>query len=72
MKMRVTAPCEVDGVPHSVGDVVDVTQAGEVNRLTHYGQAVPVSDGTDTTKKAVKATTKAKASRAKASTNKEK
>jgi hypothetical protein len=44
MRMRITAPCTVNSEPKNVGEIADVTEPGEVARLTHYGQAVPVDD----------------------------
>lgn len=51
VRMRVTAPCVIDGAPRKVGEIVEVKQAGEQHRLSYYGQAVAETDG-----KAVKAT----------------
>lgn len=47
MRMRITAPCTVNGAPQDIGETVDVTEAGEIHRLTHYGQAVPAEDETE-------------------------
>lgn len=44
MRMIMTAPGEVGGVRREIGDEVDVENAGEVNRLTFYGQAVPAEE----------------------------
>ncbi|MCR2051819.1 hypothetical protein NSA19_02910 [Actinomyces bowdenii] len=42
MKMRITAPVEIDGEWPDVGDVIDIQEPGLVSRLLHFGQAVLV------------------------------
>lgn len=46
MRLRITAPVEIDGQWAQTGDVIDVTEPGLASRLLHYGQATEVEPDT--------------------------